>query len=88
MPGQGMRVSARTVTFNAVHWGRLCEGEGFVPSHNAAARRARQRGHGQVVSRSGQCRRCVRARTGRNSESEGRRPGSYESFEAGPRPNS
>eukprot|EP00965_Chrysotila_dentata_P063958 2119190-Pleurochrysis_carterae.AAC.1 len=65
MPGQGMRVSACcTVAFHAAHGERLCEGEGF---------------HGQVVSRSGQCRECVRARAGRISESDGSRPGSYES---------
>eukprot|EP00965_Chrysotila_dentata_P014711 486956-Pleurochrysis_carterae.AAC.3 len=79
-----MRVSARTVAFNASHGERLCEGEGPVPSHSAAVRRARQRGYGQVVPRSGQCRRRVRARAGRNSESDGRRPGSFESSEAGP----
>eukprot|EP00965_Chrysotila_dentata_P261315 6214211-Pleurochrysis_carterae.AAC.1 len=77
MPGQGMRVSAYTVAFNATHGERLCEGEAFVPCHSAAVRRARQRGHGQVVPRSGQCRRCVRARAGRKSKSDGRRPGSW-----------
>eukprot|EP00965_Chrysotila_dentata_P067256 2225756-Pleurochrysis_carterae.AAC.1 len=60
MPGQGMRVSACTVAFKAAHGERLCEGEGFVPSRSTAVRRARQCEHGQVVPRSGHCRRCVR----------------------------
>eukprot|EP00965_Chrysotila_dentata_P178557 5897236-Pleurochrysis_carterae.AAC.2 len=65
-------------SLNAISSGeRLSEGEGFVSSYSAAVRRARQRGHGQVVPRSGQCRRCVRAGAGRNSESNGRSPGSY-----------
>eukprot|EP00965_Chrysotila_dentata_P260306 6213855-Pleurochrysis_carterae.AAC.1 len=41
-----------------------------------------------VTARSGQCRKFVRARAGRNSKSDGRRPESYESSEAGPRRNS
>eukprot|EP00965_Chrysotila_dentata_P110984 3668366-Pleurochrysis_carterae.AAC.1 len=83
MPGQSMRVSACTVAFNAIHGKGLREGEGLVPSHSAAARQSRQCGQGQVGPRSGQCRRCVRARAERSSESDGRRPGSYESSEAG-----
>eukprot|EP00965_Chrysotila_dentata_P096851 3201009-Pleurochrysis_carterae.AAC.2 len=70
MPGQGMRVSACTIACHANHDERLCEGERFVPSHSAAVGRARQRRHGQVVPRSGQCRRCVRARAGSGTLSQ------------------
>eukprot|EP00965_Chrysotila_dentata_P220435 6191772-Pleurochrysis_carterae.AAC.1 len=83
-----MRVSAGAIAFNAIHGEGWREGEGLVPFHSAVARRSWQCGQGQLVPRSGQCRRCVRVRAGRRSESDGRRPGSYESAEAGPRQDS
>eukprot|EP00965_Chrysotila_dentata_P074162 2449480-Pleurochrysis_carterae.AAC.1 len=84
MPREGMGVPAGAVSFNTAHDWRLCKGEGFVPSHRAAARRAWQRAHGQVVPFSGQWSRWVRARAELYSSSAAAISGSYESSEAGP----
>eukprot|EP00965_Chrysotila_dentata_P007814 254918-Pleurochrysis_carterae.AAC.2 len=83
MSRQEIRIPACTIPPQHGSWLATARAEGFVPSQRATVRRARQRGHGQVVPLSGRWSRCVRATAEVYSESEGNRPGSYELSEPG-----